>query len=104
VVAERFQISLATAVPSPYRATTVRYDDDLGGHFTKVMTLLAGIIGEGQDADEIRAGNAHAIARLYSVLINEHVLLAAERDPNIGRLTAEQFHGLIDGTLRKPAH
>jgi AcrR family transcriptional regulator len=78
------------------------YADDADGHFTKAMTLLAGIVRDGQAAGEIRAGNTYAIAHLYSVLINEHVLLAAEGDSNIGPLTDEQFHALIDGTLREP--
>jgi AcrR family transcriptional regulator len=78
------------------------YTDDADRHFTKAMTLLAGIVRDGQAAGEIRAGNTYAIAHLYSVLINEHVLLAAERDSKIAPLTGEQFHGLIDGALREP--
>lgn len=65
------------------------------------MTILAGIVAEGQDAGEIRAGDASALAHLYSVLLNEHVLLAAEAEPGIGGLTSEQFQGLIVGALRR---
>jgi hypothetical protein len=68
----------------------------------EVMTLLAGIVRDGQEAAEVRPGDAYAIAHLYSVLINEHILLAAEGESTIGTLTPEQFHGLIDGALRKP--
>jgi TetR/AcrR family transcriptional regulator, acrAB operon repressor len=73
-----------------------RTDDD----FVKAMNLIAGIVGDGQRAGEIREGDAGAIARLYSVLINEHVLLAANGESNSGTLTRHQFHALIDGTLR----
>ena len=43
-----------------------------------------------------------ALARLYMVLVNEYVHLAAERGPTSGTLTPEEFHDLIDGALRKP--
>jgi hypothetical protein len=67
------------------------------------MTLIADIVGDGQEAGEVRDGDAHALAHLYSVLINEHVLLAAEGESGGGTLTPEQFHGLIDGALRNLA-
>jgi TetR/AcrR family acrAB operon transcriptional repressor len=77
------------------------YAGEPDGYFRTAMTILAGIIAEGQDAGEIRAGDASALAHLYSVLLNEHVLLAAGAESGIGTLTPEQFHGLIDGTLRR---
>jgi TetR/AcrR family acrAB operon transcriptional repressor len=79
------------------------YAAEADGQFLAAMTLIAGIVGAGQEAGEVRDGDAHALAHLYSVLINEHVLLAAERESGGGTLTPEQFHGLIDGALRKPA-
>ena len=77
---------------------------DAGGSFTKAMTLLAGIVTDGQKAGEIRDGSARAIAHFYSVLINEHVLLATRDESNIGTLTPQQFHALIDGMLRNAPH
>jgi AcrR family transcriptional regulator len=68
--------------------------------FVAAMTIIAGIVSSGHDAGEVRAGDPNAIAHLYSVLINEHVLLTASGDSNGGGLTADQFHGLIDGALR----
>jgi AcrR family transcriptional regulator len=79
------------------------YASDVDGLFTEAMTLLAGVVAEGQEAGEIRDGDPSAIAHLYSVLINEHILLVTEGEPNVGTLTPEQFHGLIDGALRNPA-
>lgn len=78
------------------------YAGEGGGHFMEAMTLLAGIVGDGQEAGEVRDGDASAIAHLYSALINEHVLLGAEGESNIGTLTPQQFHALIDGALRNP--
>lgn len=92
-------ITGGTAIVGPALAD---YAGDVDGYFTQAMTLLAGIVGDGQKADEIRDGDVYAIAHLYSVLINEHVLLAAEGESTIGTLTPEQFHALIDGALRNP--
>jgi AcrR family transcriptional regulator len=78
------------------------YAGDADDYFTDAMTLLARIVGDGQDFGEIRAGNAYATARLFSVLVNEYVLLAADEASNPSPLTAEQFHGFIDGALRNP--
>lgn len=92
-------ITGGTAIVGPALAGYAGSGD---GQFVKAMTLLAGIVSGGQELGEIRDGDAAAIAHLYSVLINEHVLLAAESADNIGTLTPHQFHGLIDGALRNP--
>ncbi|HEY7134080.1 MAG TPA: hypothetical protein VIB48_03360 [Acidimicrobiia bacterium] len=63
------------------------------------MSLLGEIVRAGQRRREIRDGDAAAIARLYSVLVNEQVLLG---DRGTGTLTREEFHGLVDGALRRP--
>jgi AcrR family transcriptional regulator len=85
-----------TAIVGP---TLAAYDDN-DGHLTQAMTLLAGVVADGQKSREIRAGNPQAIAHLYSVLINEHVLLATRNESDGGTLTRKQFHALIDGMLR----
>jgi AcrR family transcriptional regulator len=72
------------------------------GHFNQAMSLIAGVVSAGQQAGELRDGSPDALAHLYSVLINEHVLLSTAGQPNhTGWLTSEQFHGLIDGALRR---
>src|ERR1700684_1650961 len=75
---------------------------DTGGHFVEAAQLLAEIIHEGQKAGQLRHGDIHALSRLYMVLVNEHVHLAVERGATSGTLTAEEFHDLIEGALRKP--
>ena len=70
---------------------------DVQGRFAEAMSVLVSIIEAGQAAGEIRDGDAAALAHFFSVLCNEFVLL-----PTDG-LTAEQFHGLIDGAFRRPA-
>ncbi len=64
------------------------------------MAVLAGLVRAGQRAGEIRVGDARALAHLYSVLVNEFVLLASSDDAVVGTLTSEQFHAFIDGALR----
>ena len=42
-----------------------------------------------------------ALAHLYSVLVNEFILLHAHHDETTtGTLTSAQFHGVVDGALR----
>ncbi len=72
---------------------------DVDGLFDTAMSLLAEIVRTGQRRREIRDGDAAAIARLYSVLVNEQVLLG---DGGAGTLTRDQFHGFVDGALRRP--
>ncbi len=76
---------------------------EVEGDFAKAMTLLAAIVADGQKAGEIRDGEPHTIAHFYSVLINEHVLLAGQDESNRTTLTPQQFHELIDGMLRNPS-
>ncbi len=68
--------------------------------FDEVMGVLAGLVRAGQEVGEIRDGDARALAHLYSVLINEFVLLASSDDADAGTLTSAQFHALVDGALR----
>jgi AcrR family transcriptional regulator len=78
------------------------HTSDVDGRFTEAMTILAGVVEEGQEAGEVRAGAPYTIAHLYAVLVNEHVHLDAEGAAGIGALSPDQFHGLIEGLLRKP--
>jgi AcrR family transcriptional regulator len=78
------------------------HSGDVEGRLTEAMSMLAGVVEQGQEAGEIRAGEPYAIARLYAVLVNEHVHLAADGGARTGAVTPEEFHGMIDGLLRKP--
>jgi AcrR family transcriptional regulator len=84
-----------TAITGPVLA---EFDTDASPGFDQAMTILASIITEGQHCGEIRAGNPRALAHLYSVLVNEYILLGAPDDAE--PLTLRQFHGFVDGALR----
>jgi AcrR family transcriptional regulator len=80
------------------------YADDVNKRFAASMTLLADVVQDGQETGDIRAGNPRSLAHMYSVLVNEFVLLDAAPDGSrLGALTSTEFHGLVDGALRKPA-
>jgi hypothetical protein len=49
-----------------------------------VMGVLAGVVHDGQAVGEIRDGDERALAHLYSVLINEYVLLTSSDDAGVG--------------------
>jgi len=79
------------------------YATDVDDRFTAVMDLLAGIVVDGQSRGEVRAGDAHALAHLYSVLINEHIFLHLDTtDRRATALSHDEFHALVDGALRAP--
>jgi AcrR family transcriptional regulator len=92
------QLSGGTPIVGPALGT---YGANSNAGFTAAMAVIGGIVADGQAASEIRDGDTYAITHLYSVLINEHVLLATEMSS--GRLTAAQFHDLVDGMLRRPS-
>jgi AcrR family transcriptional regulator len=94
------QLAGGTPIVGPALGT---YGSTRNGGFAAAMAAIGGIVADGQAAGEIRDGDTYAIAHLYSVLINEHILLATEMSS--GKLTAAQFHELIDGMLRRtPDH
>ncbi len=74
--------------------------DGAGHQFDDVMSVLAAVVRDGQNAGEVRDGDERALAHLFSVLINEFVLLTSSAHDSAGLLTIEQFHGLIDGAFR----
>jgi AcrR family transcriptional regulator len=69
--------------------------------FTQTLTVMTGIVEDGQHAGEIREGNANAVLHLYMTLVYEHVHLSTA-DQTIGALTLDQFHAFVDGALRRP--
>ena len=93
------QISPAGPITGPVLS---RYVTDPHAHFTKAMALIARVIRQGQRQQEIRAGQPAALGHLFSVMVNEHVFLAAEDSRgDRGSLTKAQFHALIDGAFRR---
>ena len=78
------------------------FDPGDNATFDDVMTVLADLVRVGQQAGEIRDGDPRVLAHLYSVLINEFVLLGAAAPATAGTLTSVQFHGVIDGVLGNP--
>ncbi|MFN8026904.1 MAG: TetR family transcriptional regulator [Acidimicrobiia bacterium] len=79
------------------------YAADVDERFTAVMDLLADVVTDGQARGEIRAGDAHALAHLYSVLVNEHIFLKLDpTDPRATPLSRQEFHALVDSALRAP--
>jgi AcrR family transcriptional regulator len=85
-------------ITGPVLAT---FADRVNVRFEEALSLIAGIIEEGQAQGEIREGNGSALAHLYSVLVNEFVLLHSSGDEsNADTLTSPQFHGVVDGALR----
>jgi len=89
------RMSGGTSIAGPLSASLAEGVYDC---FTSIMSALAGLIEEGQAVAEIRQGDPMAMAQLFSVLLNEFVLLGA--NPSVGVLTAAQFHGLVDGAFR----
>jgi AcrR family transcriptional regulator len=79
------------------------YAGEAHASFREAMDLLAKLMKNGQAVGEIREGSASKLAYLYSVLLNEYILFASAGDSTLDVLTTEQFHGLVDGALRKPA-
>jgi AcrR family transcriptional regulator len=69
--------------------------------FADAMTALATIVAAGQRRGSIRDGDPLGLAHVYSVLVNEYVLGATDRNA-AGRLDLEQFHAVVDGALRAP--
>jgi len=85
-------------ITGPVLAT---FADRVNLRFEEALRLIAGIIEDGQDQGQIRQGDGRALAHLYSVLVNEYILLHANQDESSrGTLTSAQFHGVVDGALR----
>jgi AcrR family transcriptional regulator len=66
--------------------------------FFEIMAALTSAIERGQAQRVIRSGDARSLAHLYSLLVNEYVLL--EATPSNSRLTPSEFHAFIGGALR----
>jgi AcrR family transcriptional regulator len=87
-------------ITGPVLAT---FADRVNLRFEEALSLIESIVEGGQDLGQVREGNGRALAHLYSVLVNEFILLHAHQDEtSTGALTSEQFHGVVDGALRSP--
>ncbi len=85
-------------ITGPVLAT---FADRVNLRFEAALGLIAAIVEDGQGRGQIREGNGRVLAHLYSVLVNEFVLLhAGQNGSTIGTLTSAQFHGVVDGALR----
>lgn len=90
------------AVTGPVLA---EFADEVDGRYFEILKSLASIVKDGQAAGRIRKGNERSIAHLYSVMVNEFVLLSTSSvEANVGTLTTEEFHEFVDGALRSPAN
>jgi AcrR family transcriptional regulator len=82
-------------------ATMTESAGDIGGHYLEVVTQIDHIVTRGQEMGQIRAGGGRALSHLYSVLVNEFVLLdAAGPSTAANGISIGQFHELIDGAFR----
>jgi len=92
------QLRGGTTITGPVLAG---YSGEVDARFNAAMSLLTGVVTDGQSGGEIRTGNPQALAHLYSVLINEHVFLSAEAAGRAdASLSNDEFHALVDGALR----
>jgi len=76
--------------------------DPAEGHYLNVVALIGEVISRGQENGEIRNGSSRQLAHLYSVLVNEYVLLGAvDAATEAGEtLSLEEFHDIVDGAFR----
>jgi TetR/AcrR family transcriptional regulator len=85
-------------ITGPVLAT---FADRVNLRFEEALSLIASIVEDGQAQGQVQEGNAGALAHLYSVLVNEFVLLhSGQSESDLDALTAVQFHAVIDGALR----
>ncbi|MGA2305832.1 MAG: TetR/AcrR family transcriptional regulator [Acidimicrobiales bacterium] len=76
------------------------FADPVDSRFQEAMMVVTSIIEEGQRAGDIRAGNGRILAQLYSVLVNEFILLDVCLGEADTEFTAEEFHGLIQAAFQ----
>ncbi|HWE67403.1 MAG TPA: TetR/AcrR family transcriptional regulator [Acidimicrobiales bacterium] len=66
-------------------------------YFVEIRDCIAGIIEDGQEQGDLREGHPRTLAHLFSLLVNEFLLLGdgSRVDP----LAASQFHALVGGAF-----
>ncbi len=73
------------------------FAEDVYGRYADAMSLMTDLIRQGQQAREIRGGDAGGLAHLASVLTNEYALADVA-------LACSEFHAVFDGALRADPH
>jgi hypothetical protein len=91
------QVHGGATITGPALAT---FADRVDVRFEEALSLIAAI-EDGEVRGEIRDSSGRALPHLYSVFLNEFILLHASQDEtSTGILTSVQFHGVVDGALR----
>jgi AcrR family transcriptional regulator len=68
--------------------------------FEEAMTLVSSLFVEGQQSGAMRRGSPQILGHLYSILVNEFILLdVTPGDAVTDELTTEEFHALIDAAF-----
>jgi AcrR family transcriptional regulator len=75
------------------------FADPVDSRFQEAMMIVTSIIEEGQRVSQIRAGSGRILAQLYSVLVNEFILLDIGLRDTHDEFTAEEFHGLVQAAF-----
>jgi hypothetical protein len=89
------------AVTGPVLA---EFADHVNARYFEFVTQIGKIVAAGQATGSIRSGGERSLAHLYSVLVNEYILMAASKDEfGVGRLTQAEFHAFVDGALGAPS-
>lgn len=89
----------ATMHGSPLGAWQDHPGADVRAAFQRAMDFEAAVIAEGQRTGEIREGDSHALAHLYSVLVNAYLAVGAT-DGAAGGLRTDEIHDILDRVLR----
>jgi AcrR family transcriptional regulator len=90
----------ATMHGSPLTTWQAHPGAEVRSAFQRAMDFEAAVVAEGQRLDEIRRGDPHALAHLYSVLVNTY-LSVGSTDGSTGGLTTDEIHEIIDSVLRQ---
>ena len=90
-------------ITGPVLAT---FADRVNHRFEEALTLIATIVEDGQVRGQIREGNGAALAHLYSVLVNEFILLPPRTTtrPHRTRSRRRSFMALSTGLFARPPY
>jgi AcrR family transcriptional regulator len=67
----------------------------VAARYQEAMDLYAGVLGEGQRAGRIRAGDPHALAQLLSTMVTTFHLVDPELAPQNPALTQDEFRQIV---------
>ena len=89
----------ATLHGSPLAAWQDHPSTEVRAAFQRAMDFEAAVVAEGQRTGEIRDGEPHALAHLYSVLVNAYLTVGATEGAT-GGLRTDEIHDILDRVLR----